>query len=231
MIDKSQIEIMKEQVIEHIRANFPEGKKQEAIQQILLMNDEEFLALLKENNMIAEDENENLDSNKNKCIFCSIVFEDVPSIKIDENEKAIAILEINPISEGHILIVPKSHISSTEKLDKKIEELVLIVKEKIENSLKPKEVKIIVSEIFGHSIINLVPIYTNETFDSKRKHTTNEELLNLKKKIESSNHEKIMKKSDDSLKKVDEGTENKTNIQEETSKKEVYSGKIPKRIP
>ena len=82
------------------------------------MNDEEFIETLKENNII-QDENGNLNENQRegKCIFCSIVFGDSPSIKIGENEKAIAILEINPISEGHTLIIPKNHISSKEKID------------------------------------------------------------------------------------------------------------------
>lgn len=218
MSDKPQIESMKEQVIEHINKNFPEEKKQDAIEQILSMNDEEFLELLKENNIIDNQENERGD----KCIFCSIVFGEIPSVKISENEKAIALLEINPITEGHTLVVPKAHVSSKEKIDKKTEDLILLVKEKLENSLNPKEIKIFVSEVTGHQIINLVPIYSSETIDSKRTHATNEELLKVKNKIENS-------ESNYNKNKINEVEKSEEKIEE--PKKEIYSGRIPRRFP
>ena len=43
------------------------------------------------------------------CIFCKIVKGEIPSFKVYENEQVFAFEDINPISLGHTLIVPKNH--------------------------------------------------------------------------------------------------------------------------
>ena len=43
------------------------------------------------------------------CIFCKIVKGEIPSFKVYEDEKVFAFGDINPISPGHTLIVPKKH--------------------------------------------------------------------------------------------------------------------------
>jgi len=43
------------------------------------------------------------------CIFCKIVRGEIPSFKVYEDEKVFAFADINPISSGHTLIVPKKH--------------------------------------------------------------------------------------------------------------------------
>jgi histidine triad (HIT) family protein len=43
------------------------------------------------------------------CIFCRIVRGESPSAKVFENEKVLAFLDINPVSEGHTLVIPKAH--------------------------------------------------------------------------------------------------------------------------
>ena len=43
------------------------------------------------------------------CIFCKIVQGEIPCFKVYEDEKILAFEDINPISEGHTLIVPKRH--------------------------------------------------------------------------------------------------------------------------
>jgi histidine triad (HIT) family protein len=46
---------------------------------------------------------------KKNCIFCHIISGKVQSRKIYEDEKTIAILDINPANPGHILLMPKEH--------------------------------------------------------------------------------------------------------------------------
>ncbi len=46
------------------------------------------------------------------CIFCKIVKGEIKSNFIGENEGAIAINDINPVSSTHVLIFPKKHIDS-----------------------------------------------------------------------------------------------------------------------
>ncbi len=44
-----------------------------------------------------------------ECIFCKIIAGEIPSIKLYEDEKTIAFLDIYPIAKGHTLIIPKNH--------------------------------------------------------------------------------------------------------------------------
>jgi len=43
------------------------------------------------------------------CIFCRIVAGDIPSAKVYEDENCLAFMDINPLAEGHTLLVPKKH--------------------------------------------------------------------------------------------------------------------------
>jgi len=50
------------------------------------------------------------------CIFCSIISNKIPSDKIFEDERTLAILDRNPISKGHTLLIPKVHCGRVENL-------------------------------------------------------------------------------------------------------------------
>ena len=43
------------------------------------------------------------------CIFCKIIEEELPCYKIYEDKRMVAFLDNNPISKGHLLVVPKEH--------------------------------------------------------------------------------------------------------------------------
>ncbi|HRH25363.1 MAG TPA: HIT domain-containing protein [Parcubacteria group bacterium] len=43
------------------------------------------------------------------CIFCKIGRKEIPSKTVFEDDKFIAFLDINPVREGHTLLVPKDH--------------------------------------------------------------------------------------------------------------------------
>lgn len=43
------------------------------------------------------------------CIFCKIMNNEIPSKTIWENDYFKAILDINPVCDGHTLIIPKKH--------------------------------------------------------------------------------------------------------------------------
>lgn len=46
------------------------------------------------------------------CIFCKIIEKTQPSSLVYEDELSIAFLDIHPVNEGHVLVVPKRHSSS-----------------------------------------------------------------------------------------------------------------------
>jgi histidine triad (HIT) family protein len=51
------------------------------------------------------------------CIFCRIVAGQVPSVRVFENDRVLAFLDIRPISDGHTLLVPKIHAGSLSECD------------------------------------------------------------------------------------------------------------------
>jgi len=43
------------------------------------------------------------------CIFCRILAGEIPSQKVYDDARCFAILDINPVSWGHVLVLPKEH--------------------------------------------------------------------------------------------------------------------------
>jgi histidine triad (HIT) family protein len=43
------------------------------------------------------------------CIFCRIVAGELPSIRVDEDERTVAFLDIAPATRGHTLVIPRAH--------------------------------------------------------------------------------------------------------------------------
>lgn len=43
------------------------------------------------------------------CIFCKIIKGEIPCARIYEDERVLAFLDINPVAEGHALVVLKNH--------------------------------------------------------------------------------------------------------------------------
>ena len=43
------------------------------------------------------------------CIFCKIVAGTVPCFKLFEDSETLAFMDINPVHDGHALVIPKAH--------------------------------------------------------------------------------------------------------------------------
>jgi histidine triad (HIT) family protein len=43
------------------------------------------------------------------CIFCKIVAGELPATIVDEDERTIAFMDINPATRGHALVIPRAH--------------------------------------------------------------------------------------------------------------------------
>ncbi|KAJ4728420.1 Histidine triad nucleotide-binding protein [Melia azedarach] len=57
---------------------------------------------------------DHLSSPENDCVFCKIIRGESPALKLYEDDMCLCILDTNPLSRGHSLIIPKSHFSSLE---------------------------------------------------------------------------------------------------------------------
>lgn len=54
---------------------------------------------------------------KPDCIFCAIVAGRAPAAKIAESEHALAFLDLFPVTEGHALVIPKTHYENLFEAD------------------------------------------------------------------------------------------------------------------
>ena len=50
------------------------------------------------------------------CIFCKIVAGRVPAIKVFEDEACLAFMDIGPLAEGHVLLIPSEHAETIDQL-------------------------------------------------------------------------------------------------------------------
>ena len=106
----------------------------------------------------------------NDCIFCNVISGKFSSFKLYEDDEVLAFLDVNPISYGHTLIVPKTHILDYEEIDLETlnhinevgKELYIKLKERlnpesiqlVQNNGKMQEVK--------HYHLHLIPFYDKE---------------------------------------------------------------------
>ncbi len=43
------------------------------------------------------------------CLFCKIIAGEIPSAIVDQDERTVAFMDINPATRGHALVVPRKH--------------------------------------------------------------------------------------------------------------------------
>lgn len=74
----------------------------------------------------------------NDCIFCKIINGEIPSYKIYEDDDVYAFLDINPVSCGHTLVVPKEHYCDIFEIPDNLLSKVNIVVKKLSSTIKEK---------------------------------------------------------------------------------------------
>lgn len=77
----------------------------------------------------------------NDCIFCKIIKGELPSSKIYEDKNFFVFLDIQPVNEGHILIIPKKHAELVSEMDQKDIGKMMILGEKISSAVRKTKLK------------------------------------------------------------------------------------------
>ncbi len=80
-----------------------------------------------------------MEKNNSDCIFCKIVKGEMPCHKVWEDEDFLAFLDVNPVVEGHVLVIPKKHykdifetpLDIVRKINVVCKNIALILKEKL----------------------------------------------------------------------------------------------------
>ena len=96
-------------------------------------------------------------------IFTKIVKGEIPSYKIAENDRFFAFLDINPLTEGHALVIPKSQIDYIFDMeDAELGDMFIFAKKvaaAIKENIPCEKVGIAVIGLeVPHAHIHLVPI-------------------------------------------------------------------------
>lgn len=105
------------------------------------------------------------------CIFCRIVAGQIPSVKLFEDDRTLAFMDINPSSDGHCLIIPKNHSATFFDIPEGDLMAVMHTARKvalaIKKSLTPDGMRVyqlngrVAGQIVDHFHVHLVPIREN----------------------------------------------------------------------
>ena len=106
------------------------------------------------------------------CIFCKIVKDEIPCFKIFEDESILAFLDINPVTKGHCLVIPKTHFENifdiSEDALQKVSVATKHISVKIKNSLQADGIRISQSngeeagQVILHFHLHIIPRYKND---------------------------------------------------------------------
>jgi histidine triad (HIT) family protein len=123
-------------------------------------------------------------------IFSKIISGEIPSFKIAENEKFYAFLDINPLVEGHTLVIPKKEVDKfLDMPDNYLSEVLLFAKPiatAIEKSFPCNRCGLsVVGLEVPHAHLHLIPLNTMNdiNFTRKKLSPTNEQLKKAQGRI------------------------------------------------
>ena len=96
-------------------------------------------------------------------IFSKIVAGDIPCHRIAENDEFLAFLDINPLAEGHTLVIPKTEVDYFFDLDARLLSRINLfaqdVAQKIEAAIPCKRVGVAVIGLeVPHAHMHLIPL-------------------------------------------------------------------------
>lgn len=130
----------------------------------------------------------------NQCVFCNIAKKQMPSFTIYEDDKVLAFLDINPITDGHVLLITKEHYPVFQMVPSEIMPNISKAIKKISNVMKTTlgasgtNVFIANGQAAGqalfHTAIHIIPRYNNDdilAFFIPSEKSDKSELENLKK--------------------------------------------------
>lgn len=123
-------------------------------------------------------------------IFTRIINGEIPCYKIAENDRFFAFLDINPLSKGHTLVVPKHETDYIFSIsDEELGAMMVFAKhvaQAIEKAIPCKRIGVAVIGLeVPHAHIHLVPITCEGDLDFKKEHLklSQEEFLDIQRKI------------------------------------------------
>ena len=110
-----------------------------------------------------------------ECVFCKIIQGEIPSYTIYEDEYVKAFLDIQPLSNGHTLMIPKKHFENLYAMDAEMLKQIELASQKVGKLLKEKlncqGITRLQNNEYGQEVkhyhMHLIPRYANEMFGIK----------------------------------------------------------------
>ena len=104
------------------------------------------------------------------CLFCKILNGDIPSKKVYDDKIVSVIMDVNPNSNGHMLIIPKKHFTDFTEIDNEtlihINNIAKKMKDLIYDRLNAIGIKIVINygncQEIKHYHMHLIPAYENK---------------------------------------------------------------------
>ncbi|MDO5520562.1 MAG: HIT family protein [bacterium] len=107
------------------------------------------------------------------CIFCKIAAGEIPSSTVYEDQDFRVIMDINPASKGHAIILPKEHAANVFELSDETASKIFVVAKKVATAMKEElnceGINILQNngELAGQTVfhvhMHLIPRYKDDT--------------------------------------------------------------------
>lgn len=101
------------------------------------------------------------------CIFCKIVAGQIPCTHVYEDDRALAFMDISPLSDGHLLVVPKEHFETIGDIDPglygHLYSVACRMAQAVQNALQPQGMNVMQlngkagNQVVPHVHVHLVP--------------------------------------------------------------------------
>jgi len=166
MISQGDLVTARKQLSDQVEA-MPDGPQKEAARQQLASLSDEAVSTMVEQQLAQQGQRAAMPSGgegsaetePQRSIFRMIVDGRVPSKKIDENNDAVAVVSIRPVSKGHVILIPKKIAKDEKDLPSSAGVLAKKIAKKMVSKLKASRAEIQTSRAFDETIVNVIPVY------------------------------------------------------------------------
>ena len=129
------------------------------------------------------------------CVFCLIRDGKIPSAKVYDDQRTLAFMDINPLSRGHCLVVPKAHAATLYDVETEDLRAAIATAKKvagaIRKALNPDGLNLLQAngaaafQSVPHFHLHLIPRWTNDGkgFDWKEVAGNREEIMGTADRI------------------------------------------------
>jgi histidine triad (HIT) family protein len=129
------------------------------------------------------------------CVFCKIRDGQIPSMKIFEDDRTLAFMDINPLNSGHCLVVTKAHAASLFEADVVDLQAAITTAQRvavaIRDGLKPDGLNMLQAngaaafQSVLHYHLHLIPRWTNDGkgFDWKLQPGNREQIMKVGERL------------------------------------------------